>query len=56
MGYFRFFLHTQDFFTALYPTICSEKKNLNYYLLKVKKCHGDSVKNEIARAKKLEPV
>ena len=24
----------------------------NYYLLTVKKCHGDSVKNESARARK----
>ena len=27
------------------------KKSLNYYLRKVKKFHGDSVKNESARAK-----
>ena len=40
MGYFRFFFN--------------KKNPLNYYLFKVKKCHGDSVKNESARAKKLE--
>ena len=28
------------------------KVPLNFYLLKVKKFHGDSVKNESARAKK----
>ena len=43
MGYFRlFFLHTPELFT---------ERPLNYYLLKVKKFHGDSVKNENARAK-----
>ena len=31
-----------------------QKKPLNYYFWKVKKFHGDSVKNESARAKKLE--
>ena len=30
------------------------KNLLNYYLLKVKKFHSDSVKNESARPKKLE--
>ena len=30
------------------------KNPLNYYLLKVKKIQGDSVKNESASAKKLE--
>ena len=32
------------------------KNPLNYYLLKVKKIHGDSVKNESARAKNLTPL
>ena len=32
----------------------SQKNPLNYFLLKVKKFHGDSVKNESARATKLE--
>ena len=29
---------------------------LNYYLLQVKKIHGDSVKNESAKAKKTPPL
>ena len=58
--YFRFFFTQTVLFTALYPTLCIKnikknyKNSLNYYLLKVKKFHGDSVKNDSARAKKLE--
>ena len=46
-------------FTDLYPTQCitfffkSTKNPLNFYLLKVNKFHGDSVKNESARATKI---
>ena len=48
------FLTHSRLFTALYPTLCV-KKNVqknpsNYYLWKVKKFHGDSVKNVSARA------
>jgi len=56
MGYSRFFF-TQ---TALYPNQCNKKtvfitKNLvNFYSLQVTKFPGDSIKNEIARTKKLE--
>ena len=59
MGYFKFFFTNSRLFTALYPTLCVKKKNLqkyplNYYLWKVKTFHGDSVKNKSARAKTLE--
>ena len=55
MGYFRFFLHTPN----LYPTLCIKKifftKNpLNYFFLTVQKFHGDGVKNESEKQKKLE--
>ena len=49
MGHFKFFLHN-GLFSPLYPTVCIK----NYYLLEVKKVHCDSVKNESAKAKKLE--
>ena len=53
------FFCTLKTFTTLNPTLCRKKKNLqknpsNYYLLKVKKFHGDSVTNESAKAKKLQ--
>ena len=57
MAYFRFFLPTLDFLLPCNPTLCIKKvtkNSLNYYLLKVKKLYGDSVKNESARAKKQE--
>ena len=56
MGYFIFFLHTTDFLPLEpYPMHKKITKNpLNYYLLKVKKFHGESVKKKSARAKKLE--
>ena len=60
MGYFRFYFHRPDFFPPC-TLPCKFKKNIflttnppNYYSLKVTKFHGDSVKNESARAKKLE--
>jgi len=37
-----------------YPLFTKIKNVLNIYILKVTKFHGDSVKNEGARAKKLE--
>ena len=56
MGYFRFFFTHSRFFTTLYPTLCVKKKlqkiPSNYYLCKVKKFHGNIVKNESASAKK----
>ena len=51
-----FFTHSRHL-TALYPTICKKKITkdpLNNYLLKVKKFHGDGVKNQSFKAKKLE--
>ena len=48
-----FFLHTSDFLlpcTLPYAYKKITKNPLNYYLLKVKKFHGDSVKKESARA------
>ena len=48
MGYFRFFTHS-GLFTALYPTLSN-----NIFFLKSQNFHGDIVKNESARAKKLE--
>ena len=59
MGYFRFFFTHSRIFTALYPTLCVKKKNYKRILQitsyeKSKKIDGDSVKNESARAKKLE--
>ena len=51
-----FFTHS-GLFTALYPTLCIKKLQkipFNYFLLKVKIFHGDSVKNESARTKTLE--
>ena len=59
MGYFRFFLHTPYFLTPHtlpYALKKITKNPLNYYLLKVKKIYDDKVKNESARAKKLEGV
>ena len=58
MCYFRFFYTLRTFYHPV-PYPMHKKKNftknpLKYYLLKVKKFHGDSVKNESARAKKLE--
>ena len=62
MGYFRFSFYTDRTFyrpVRLYPTICIKKnknftKNpLNFYLLKVKTFHSDSVKNESVREKRL---
>ena len=56
-GILDFFYTLRTFYRPVpYPV---HKKNtnknpLNYYLLKVKKLHGDIVKNESARAKKLE--
>ena len=47
------FLHTPDFLlpcTLPYAYKKITKNPLNYYLLKVKKFHGDSVKKESARA------
>jgi len=58
MAYFNyFFLHGPDFFSTLYLPFQLKKeiltKNpLNFYLLKNKKFHDVSVKNESARAKK----
>ena len=56
MGYFRFFFTDQNFFlpcTLPYNLKKNLPKNpLNYYSLKVKKFHGDSVKNKSARTKK----
>ena len=43
--------------TALFPTLCITTKQkisknpLNFYLIKVKQFHGDSVRNESARVK-----
>ena len=56
MGYFRFFLHLRTFYRPVpYPMQKKITKNpLNYYILKVEKFPGDSVKNESARANKLE--
>ena len=54
MGYFRFFFTHSGFFTAVtYPMHKKITKNpLNYYFIKVKKFHSDSVKNECSRTKK----
>ena len=55
MGYFRFFVTHTGLFTALYPTLCIKKiykKPYKLLILKGKTFHGDSVKNESARAKK----
>ena len=50
------FFHRPDFFHPV-PYPVNQKKyffltNLNYYLLKFTKFHGDSVKNKSARTKK----
>ena len=56
---FRSFLQT-GLFSTLYPTQLIKKKYfltqnpLNYYSLKVINFHGDSVKNESTRTKKLQ--
>ena len=42
------FFYTLQTFKRPVPYHMLRKKNLNYYLLKVKKCHGDSVKNKSA--------
>ena len=56
MGYFKFFFTPTGLFYRLVPYPMHKKKftknPLKYYLLKVKKFHSDSVKNESARAKK----
>ena len=49
MAILVFFTQT-ELFTALYPTL----RIKNFYLLKVKKFHDESVKNERAIGKKLE--
>ena len=51
-----FFTHSR-LFTALYPTFCvkkrkNTKKSFKLLFMKSQKFHGDSVKNESARAKK----
>ena len=54
MGYFRFFYTLRTFYRpAPYPMHEKklQKNPSNYYLWKVKKFYGDSVKNESARAK-----
>ena len=52
-----FYTHSR-LFTALYPTLCVKKKftkeSFKLLVMKSQKFHGDSVKNESARAKKLE--
>ena len=58
MGYFRFFFQRLDFFSALYPIKLKNKnfnkKSFKLLFIKVEKFHGDSVKNESARTKKLQ--
>ena len=58
MGHFRFFFYTLRTFYRPVPYPMHKKKftknTLKYYLLKVKKFHGDSFKNESARTKKIE--
>ena len=60
MGYvsFLFFL-TEGLFTALYPTLCIEKKFLyktsfKFLFIRVTKIHSESVKNESSRTKKIQ--
>ena len=59
MGYFRFFFTHSRLFTALWPVpypICKKitKKSFKLLFMKVKKIHGDIVKNKSARANKQE--
>ena len=60
MGYFRFFFTDRTFFPPCTLHYKFKKKQiltknpLNYYSFKVTKFHGDSVKNESARTKKLQ--
>ena len=56
MGYFRFFFTDQTFFPPCALPYKFHKNPLNYYSLKITKFHGDSVKNESAWAKRLQPV
>ena len=50
MYYFRFFYTIRTFYR---PTYLKKFNNpLNYYFWKVKKFHGDNIKNESAKAKK----
>ena len=48
------FFYTLRTFYRPVPYPMHKKSSLNYYLLKVKKFHGDSVKNESVLGKKLE--
>jgi len=50
MGYFRFFFTQTGLFTALYIKKIT-KNPLNFYSLKVKKFHSNSVKYESTMAK-----
>ena len=43
------FLHTPDFLPPCMHIKKYKKNHLNYHLLKVKKFHGDKVKNEKAK-------
>ena len=55
MGYLKKNYTLRTFYSpVLYPMHKRKftKNPLNYYLSKVKKIHGDSVKNKSARAKK----
>ena len=57
MGYFRFFFQTRIFFRPVSFTRNKKKltkKSFKLLFMKGKKFHGDSVKNESARAKKLQ--
>ena len=52
-----FFSHGLDFLPPHYPTLCIKKmflpkESFEFLFIKSKKCHGVSVKNESARAKK----
>ena len=58
MGYFRFFFTQTGFFTTFYVTLSITisffyKKSFTFLLLKTKRNHGDSVKNESTRANKI---
>ena len=56
MGYFRLFLTHSRLLTLPYPLHKKKftKESFKLLVMKSQKFHGDSVKNESARAKKLE--